>query len=170
MASKLLNKEQLAELQDIFSRFDRDRDGSVTVLELSSLLRSLGLKPTSAEAFEELITKADENNNGLIEFEEFANLIAPEMFKEEVRYSDEELLALFRAFDRDGNGFITAVELAQSMARLGHTLTVKELADMIREADTDGDGRISFREFAAAISSAALENGSYPPTALEVVR
>jgi calcium-binding protein CML len=165
MASKLLSKEQLAELKDIFSRFDRDRDGSVTVLELSSLLRSLGLKPASAEAFEELIGKADENKNGLIEFEEFANLIAPEMFKEDVRYSEEEIMALFKAFDRDGNGYITAVELAQSMARLGHTLTVNELADMIREADVDGDGRISYKEFAAAISNAALENSAFAPHA-----
>jgi calcium-binding protein CML len=70
-------------------------------------------------------------------------------------YNQGELLAVFRTFDRDGNGFITAAELAHSMAKLGHALSVKELSDMIREADTDGDGRISFTEFAAAMSSAA---------------
>ncbi|BBM99068.1 hypothetical protein MPTK1_1g18460 [Marchantia polymorpha subsp. ruderalis] len=157
MDHKQLNKEQLAELQDMFERFDRDRDGSITMLEMGALLRSLDLKPENAQLFEEMLIKADANHNGLIEFAEFADLVAPEMLRE-VRYNQEELLALFRAFDRDGNGFITAVELAQSMARLGHTLTVKELADMIREADTDGDGRISFTEFAAAICTAALEN------------
>ncbi|KAL2652771.1 hypothetical protein R1flu_020899 [Riccia fluitans] len=159
----LLNKEQLAELQDIFYRFDRDRDGSITMLEMGALLRSLDLKPKNPQVFEELLAKADTNHNGLIEFDEFADLVAPAMIREAQRYNEEELLALFRAFDRDGNGFITAVELAQSMARLGHTLTVKELADMIREADTDGDGRISYTEFAAALTSAALENGSSSP-------
>ncbi|KAJ0566335.1 putative EF-hand domain pair protein [Helianthus annuus] len=36
--------------------------------------------------------------------------------------------------------FITAAELAHSMAKLGHTLTAEELTGMIKEADTDGDG------------------------------
>ncbi|KAJ7011132.1 calcium-binding protein CML18 [Populus alba x Populus x berolinensis] len=61
-------------------------------------------------------------------------------------------------FDRDGNGFITAAELAHSMAKLGHALTAEELTGMIKEADTDGDGRISFEEFSRAITSAAFDN------------
>ncbi|CAN0908037.1 Probable calcium-binding protein CML11 [Linum grandiflorum] len=64
-------------------------------------------------------------------------------------------------FDRDGNGYITAAELAHSMAKLGHALTVEELNGMITEADTDGDGRISFPEFSRAISSAAFHNSSW---------
>lgn len=148
-----LTKEQLAELKDIFSRFDRDQDGSITELELGSLLRSLGLKPAGHQ-LEALLQRADTNSNGYIEFSEFVALIGPEMVTT-VPYNDKELLAVFRAFDRDGNGFITAAELVHSMARLGHSLTVRELSDMIREADTDGDGRISFQEFATAMSSAS---------------
>ncbi|CAN1256601.1 Probable calcium-binding protein CML11 [Linum perenne] len=64
-------------------------------------------------------------------------------------------------FDRDGNGYITAAELAHSMAKLGHALTVEELNGMITEADTDGDGRISFSEFSRAISSAAFQNSAW---------
>ncbi|KMT08410.1 hypothetical protein BVRB_6g140870 [Beta vulgaris subsp. vulgaris] len=51
------------------------------------------------------------------------------------------------SFDRDSNGYITAAELAGSMAKMGHPLTYKELAEMMSEADTDGDGVIiSFNE------------------------
>lgn len=39
-----LCKEELAELREIFARFDRDQDGSITELELGLMLRSLGLK------------------------------------------------------------------------------------------------------------------------------
>ncbi|KAL2518908.1 CBL-interacting serine/threonine-protein kinase 6 [Abeliophyllum distichum] len=58
----------------------------------------------------------------------------------------------------DGNGYITAAELAHSMAKLGHALTGEELTGMIREADTDGDERINFSEFSQAITSAAFDN------------
>ncbi|XVF52315.1 hypothetical protein PTKIN_Ptkin05aG0008800 [Pterospermum kingtungense] len=152
-----LNDEQIAELREIFRSFDRNNDGSLTQLELGSLLRSLGLKP-SPDQVEALIQKADTNNNGLVEFSEFVALVAPELLSEKSPYSEEQLKQLFKMFDRDGNGFITAAELAHSMAKLGHALTVEELTGMIKEADTDGDGRISFEEFSQAITSAAFDN------------
>lgn len=160
MTSAALDAEQLSELKEIFCKFDRDGDGSLTELELGSLLRSLGLKPNHQQ-LEALLQKADTNSNGLIEFQEFIDLLAPELSsKDTLPYTEEQLKTLFRTFDRDGNGFITAAELAHSMARLGHALTAKELNEMIQEADTDGDGQISYSEFVAAITSAAFESAS----------
>ncbi|KAK1325620.1 putative calcium-binding protein CML11 [Acorus calamus] len=152
-----LDDEQLSELREIFRTFDRNNDGSLTQLELGSLLRSLGLKP-SPDQLESLIHKADTNSNGLVEFSEFVSLVAPDLLPAKSPYTEEQLLRLFRLFDRDGNGYITAAELAHSMARLGHALTARELTGMIKEADTDGDGRISFSEFSRAITSAAFDN------------
>ncbi|OIV93839.1 hypothetical protein TanjilG_03802 [Lupinus angustifolius] len=152
-----LDEDQIAELREIFRSFDRNNDGSLTQLELSSLLRSLGLKP-SPEQLESFIQKADTNSNGLVEFSEFVALVAPELLPAKSPYSEEQLRKLFRMFDRDGNGFITAAELAHSMAKLGHALTADELTGMIKEADTDGDGSISFQEFSQAITSAAFDN------------
>jgi calcium-binding protein CML len=153
----ILDDEQIAELRQIFLSFDRNKDGSLTQLELGSLLRSLGLKP-STEQLENLTNKADTNNNGLIEFSEFVALVAPELIPEKSPYSEDQMKQIFKMFDKDGNGFITASELASSMAKLGHALTVEELTAMIKEADSDGDGRISFEEFSQAITSAAFDN------------
>uniref|UniRef100_A0A804PC25 EF-hand domain-containing protein n=3 Tax=Zea mays TaxID=4577 RepID=A0A804PC25_MAIZE len=152
-----LDDDQLAELREIFRSFDRNADGSLTQLELGSLLRSLGLTP-SADQLDALITRADTNSNGLIEFSEFVALVAPDLLQDRSPYSEDQLRKLFAIFDRDGNGFITAAELAHSMAKLGHALTVKELTGMIKEADTDGDGRINFQEFSRAITAAAFDN------------
>ncbi|KAF8032544.1 hypothetical protein BT93_D1447 [Corymbia citriodora subsp. variegata] len=155
--SPKLDDEQIAELREIFRSFDRNKDGSLTQLELGSLLRSLGLKP-SPEQLEALIHKADTNSNGLVEFSEFVALVSPELLPAKSPYTEEQLKQLFQMFDRDGDGFITAAELAHSMAKLGHALTAEELTGMIKEADTDGDGRICFREFSQAITSAAFDN------------
>ncbi|KAG0458631.1 hypothetical protein HPP92_021759 [Vanilla planifolia] len=147
-------------MREIFRSFDRNNDGSLTQLELDSLLRSLGLKP-SPEQLEVLIQKADTNSNGLVEFSEFVALVEPDLVPAKSPYTEEQLRKLFRIFDRNGNGFITAADLAHSMAKLGHALTAKELTGMIKEADTDGDGRISFQEFSQAIVSAAFRS-SWP--------
>lgn len=152
-----LDDEQIAELREIFRNFDRNNDGKLTQLELGSLLRSLGLKP-SEDQLEALIQSADKNNNGMIEFSEFIALVAPDLIPAKCPYTEEQLRQLFKMFDRDGNGYITPAELAHSMAKLGHALTAEELTGMIREADTDGDGCISFQEFSQAITSAAFDN------------
>lgn len=152
-----LDDEQIAELREIFRSFDRNNDGSLTQLELGSLLRSLGLKP-SPEQLETLIQNTDKNSNGLIEFSEFITLVAPDLLPAKSPYTEDQLRQLFRLFDRDGNGFITAAELAHSMAKLGHALTAEELTGMIKEADLDGDGTINFEEFSLAINSAAFDN------------
>ncbi|KAI4371517.1 hypothetical protein MLD38_019742 [Melastoma candidum] len=152
-----LDEDQIAELREIFRYFDLNNDGSLTQLELGSLLRSLGLKP-SADQLDVLTLKADTNNNGLVEFSEFVALVAPDLLPAKSPYTDKQLRGLFRVFDRDGNGYITAAELAHSMARLGHALTADELTGMIKEADLDEDGMISFEEFSRAITSAAFDN------------
>ncbi|KAJ3681681.1 hypothetical protein LUZ60_014254 [Juncus effusus] len=155
--SSSLQDDQLAELREIFRSYDRNNDGSLTQLELRSLLRSLGLKPTQ-DQLDALIARADTNSNGLVEFSEFVALVSPELLSTNCPYTEDQLRQLFSMFDRDGNGFITAAELAHSMAKLGHALTADELTGMIKEADKDGDGQISFAEFARAITAAAFDN------------
>ena len=55
----------------------------------------------------------------------------------------------FREFDKDGNGFIEKTELRQTMTEItdkmgADILTDEDIDEMMREADTDGDGQISF--------------------------
>ncbi|GJM96414.1 hypothetical protein PR202_ga13245 [Eleusine coracana subsp. coracana] len=61
--------------------------------------------------------------------------------------SEEELRESFKLFDADQNGYISADELRRMMENLGEKLTDKEVEDMIREADKDGDGLVSYEEF-----------------------
>ena len=59
-------------------------------------------------------------------------------------------------FDRDGDGYITASELKQVLRMMGEYVTEREARDMVREADSDGDGRIDFDGSAPASTSALI--------------
>ncbi|THG08799.1 probable calcium-binding protein CML15 [Camellia sinensis] len=158
--SVVFEVNQLDQLRDIFSRFDMDSDGSLTLLELAALLRSLGIKP-SGDQIHVLLANMDANGNGTVEFDELVNAITPHM-TEDLLINQGQLLEVFKSFDRDGNGYITLAELAGSMAKMGQPLTYKELTEMIKEADTDGDGVISFNEFASIMAKSAADIFGFP--------
>ena len=77
----------------------------------------------------------------MIEFPEFV-----EVLKERLKEADitEDIIEAFKVFDIDKNGYITGDEISKIMASLGEVKTREEIQDMIRVADTNGDGRISF--------------------------
>ncbi|KAL3844924.1 hypothetical protein ACJIZ3_002327 [Penstemon smallii] len=53
---------------------------------------------------------------------------------------------IFKRFDANGDGKISAAELGEALKTLG-SVTVEEIKRMMSEIDTDGDGHISFEEF-----------------------
>lgn len=69
----------------------------------------------------------------------FLNVLHVQNF---VRYCPVVLCA--QVFDRDGDGFISEDELRAVMESIGEHVTHAEVAEMIREADEDGDGRVSY--------------------------
>ena len=91
-----------------------------------------------------MIAEVDSNGSGTIDLQEFLGLMARRMKDTE---SEEELREAFRVFDKDQNGFISAVELRHVMTNLGEKLSDEEVGEMIREADVDGDGNINYDEF-----------------------
>ncbi|KAM0016147.1 putative EF-hand domain-containing protein [Helianthus debilis subsp. tardiflorus] len=94
----------------------------ITTKELGTVMRSLGQNPTEAD-LQDMINEMKDTD------------------------SEEDLKEAFRVFDKDQNGFISAAELRHVMTNLGEKLTDDQLDEMIREADLDGDGQISYQEF-----------------------
>ena len=61
--SKPLSAEEREEFVEAFNLFDRDGDGSISVKELGTVLRSLGQNPTEAE-IQAMIEEVDTDGDG----------------------------------------------------------------------------------------------------------
>ncbi|KAG2604494.1 probable calcium-binding protein CML30 [Panicum virgatum] len=60
---------------------------------------------------------------------------------------EADLGIVFSTFDHDGDGFITAVELEESLRRLGIAMSADEAAAMVARVDANSDGLIDIHEF-----------------------
>uniref|UniRef100_A0A8D1P5Z6 Calmodulin-like protein 3 n=1 Tax=Sus scrofa TaxID=9823 RepID=A0A8D1P5Z6_PIG len=137
-----LTEEQIAEFKEAFSLFDKDGDGTITTKELVTVLRSLGQNLTEAE-LQDMIHEVDVDSNGATDFLEFLTMMARKMKDTD---SEEEIREAFHVFEKDDNSYISAAELHHVMTNLGEKLTDEEVDEMIKEADSDGDGQVDHEE------------------------
>jgi len=147
--SDSLPEDKITECREVFDLFDKDKDGSITTKELGDVMRALGANPTNTE-LQEMIAEVDKDNSGKIEFNEFLDLFVRKMKDPD---TEEDLIEAFKIFDKDGSGNISAQELRHVMTTLGEKLTEEEADEMIREADTNGDGYIDYVEFVKIMMS-----------------
>ena len=138
-----LTEKKIAELREAFEIFDRDKDGYITAKELIQVMKSLNQDPSEQE-INEMIKQVDLDNNGRIDFNEFAELMTKRSKETDI---EEEVINAFRVLDKQGQGTISTVELRHLMVTLGDKLTEEEVEEMLREADFDGNGIINYEEF-----------------------
>lgn len=82
------------------------------------------------------------SENGKLDFNEFATLMALHM-KTRAEMEDE-LTESFKVFDVDNDGFISSTELRQMLLAMGERLKPEEIDAIVKEWDSDGDGRIAY--------------------------
>ncbi|PKA48150.1 Calcium-dependent protein kinase 17 [Apostasia shenzhenica] len=138
-----LSEEEIRGLKEMFKNMDADNSGTITAEELRQGLLQQGTKLSDAEV-EQLMAAADADGNGTIDYDEFitATMHINRMDKE------EHLFAAFQYFDKDNSGYITKEELEQALRDKGF-YELKDIKEIISEADADNDGRIDYEEFVA---------------------
>lgn len=123
-----MNLEQVGVLMN---RFDADRNGTIDLIELSSLTRT-------AKAF----LKYDTDQSGTIDIDELRDALR----KLGLRAGGLEPQALFRRYDEDGNGSIELHEFA---------VLVRDL-QLYASFDTNADGTIDETELRDALKKLGL--------------
>ena len=138
--SHALSEQEIADIREAFSVFDKNNDGQITIDDLRTVLGSMGRTPTEDQLLS--ILNGPKNTGGAVEFQNFLKM----MFRLSVYLT-------FCLFDKDGDGFVTKDEIKQVMSHLGEKITDEEANAMLKEADTNHDGKIQYEEFAQMMRS-----------------
>ncbi|KAF4367599.1 hypothetical protein CsatB_017769 [Cannabis sativa] len=143
-----LSVEEVEVIKDMFALMDSDKDGKVTFEELKTGLRKVGSQLGEPE-IKMLMEVADVDGNGVLDYGEF---VAVTIHLQKME-NDEHFKRAFMFFDKDGSGYIELNELREALAdELGETDSMV-LNEIMREVDTDKDGRISYDEFVAMMKT-----------------
>ena len=142
--------QYIAETRDIFVQFDRDNDGFITVEDLKGAMLSLGKQVTDDE-LRQLISEVDLDGDGKVSFKEFLSMNTSTRMRK--LHEDTELREAFDFYDANKDGLVSATELRNALRRLGMPVSQEEAVKMIKVADTDGDGQVSFEEFAVLMKN-----------------
>ncbi|XP_077991645.1 neo-calmodulin-like [Glandiceps talaboti] len=145
-------------IRTVFSQFDINGDGAITIAELKEGLRRGGIAYTDTEVYH-FMRQVDLNGDGEIDFNEFSIYWVGK--QQQVKFSEQtqntfptlaEMRAKFQELDGDGNGYLTMDEIKIGLIKIKGYYTDEEVYKILRSADEDGDGRIDFNEFVIMIA------------------
>ncbi|CAL8325391.1 unnamed protein product [Lota lota] len=152
-AERELAQAELDELSDAFKEFDYDQDGYLNYKDVAECMRTMGYMPTEMELLE-ILQQIKMRMGGLMDFEDFTELMGPRMMGETADMLGlKELQSAFVQFDLDGDGKINQEEMKDAVkTMLGEKLKKGELEEILKELDINADGDIDFEEFVMMLS------------------
>lgn len=137
------NISQSDEVKRIFNAFqliDENGDGRITKEELTKGLKEYDPTIENPEEYvEKIFNSIDTDNNGFLEFEEFARVI----IDKKQLLTDDIIKYAFSFFDKDKSGEITVEELYEIFG----SKNADKIKQLVDEVDTDKNGKIDFNEF-----------------------
>lgn len=145
-----LAPDELKACKEAFAMFDKNHDGTISTKELYAAMRRAGQNPRE-EDVQNLINEYDVDGSGYLELREFCDLMYKEMAKGD---QEQHLQEVFRVFAKDETGCITAEELKFVLTHVpDERVTYKEIDEMIKTVDENGDGKINYQEFRVMIGA-----------------
>jgi Ca2+-binding EF-hand superfamily protein len=146
-----------------FVRFDTNKDGQISRSEVVQGMRSSGMQFTEEE-IDTLFILGDKDNNGEIDFSEFAQIMIPTATERITKLRNcfrnrAEVEAAFSRFDANHDGAISFQEMKAGLQSSGILFTEQEVETVFAVADRDGDGEVSLTEFVHILSTSSHESG-----------
>jgi len=145
-------------LRETFDKMDLDKNGQISLREFEKFMVETGTmtKEVAATVF----NNADVNKDHEMSFNELLLTVADH----QLRNVNERMHKMFLSIDDNGDGFLSPEEIKNYFSEnskqdsyLKDLGFVSQLDDIVKEADTNGDGKISFNEFVRVMNPEAFD-------------
>jgi len=143
LVARQIDDRKLDQLRAIFTKFDTNGDGLLTIKELNAGLAQSGM--TDAKELHDLAKALDSDHSGSVDYTEF--LAAT--LDQRAALDEAACWAAFRVFDKNNDGVISVKEFQEVMQNrdVQHSVGKHAIQTMMAEVDLDNNGVIDFQEF-----------------------
>jgi len=163
----VVSKDKVPAMRRMFSLMDRDGSGKISVDELKDILCSQGYYPSDSE-LEEMMGEIDSDHSGEIDFEEFVSYCVRRRMSRTISQENREIKDAFNFIDKNGDGFITALEIKQVVREMGRDISEEQAEQMLAEVDKEGEGRMTYQRFKSMMLNDEID-GSIKTTECNIV-
>lgn len=156
MAPFIAEDDQIvAHLRGMFASLDRDKKGTVSYEDLVEALQQ-GKYDLADVEVRQLVQQFDLNQDGQVDYNEWLTALVDWKDVQNSEEWSQWVMKVFKAFDHNGSGRITAEEL-EDMLCGGMECVPDTVGAAMREADMNEDGGISFDEFAKLLHMSKMD-------------
>eukprot|EP00977_Amphora_coffeiformis_P024578 scaffold16330_cov172-Amphora_coffeaeformis.AAC.12 len=148
-----LSRSEHDDLIVMFQQFDTQQRGTISLLELKSVLEQVAHEEVSKRpALEKVLASAafqQSDQDKQITQEEFIQLLTNDNCETEEQ--SDEMRRLFGLFDVDNKGYITVDDLRRIADELGECMGEEELEEMIQRATSTSQPGVTLEDFEAVM-------------------
>jgi myosin light chain 1 len=162
------SKDQIEEWQDYWELFDNEGQGKIYWSQVGAAIRSFGWAPTNEQWMLELNGTGEPSPEGLpskedmnrkqVTFEEFLPVLG-KVSELPNTGTKEDFLEGMKVFDKEGNGYVLAVEIQHVLASLGEALKNDEVEEIFKGVEVNSNGAMKYEEFVAHFMADPAEEG-----------
>ncbi|XP_066922004.1 myosin light chain 6B-like [Clytia hemisphaerica] len=135
-----LTDDQLEELKDAFTLFDKKGDDKVESVQIIDILRSLKLNPLTCDV--EKVIKDSGLEGNRVDFPTFASIY--EQFKKRPSIANyDDMIEMFKCFDREGSKMVFGGEFRMVLVNMGDNMNQEQIEKMIAPNE-NADGYIPY--------------------------
>ena len=112
-----MKNETFEEWKEIFDIFDDNNTNSIESEEIIKVMQGLKMN-TDQSSVDKIMLEIDYDKNGVVDFDEFIVLMVKTMVS--VDRTEEELVSVFKRFDKDNDDQINKTDLLLTFEELGY--------------------------------------------------
>ncbi|EGR31480.1 protein kinase domain protein [Ichthyophthirius multifiliis] len=163
-------------LDEIFSRFDQNKGGSLDLFEFHQLLSSIDPRITYYES-EHVFKTLDQTKDGQISKKEFEDVFKFWDFadtqdkvssvivdlQEIIKNNNLDLKLIFQNFDKDAGGSLNFQEFVSLIKIVAPKMKQYEIKPIFDKFDKNGDGNVSYEEFYHILNYGNSKDSQFKP-------
>ena len=140
LVKKLTDSSRFGEYDQLFLRYDDDKDGLLNEMEFINLMNNFkNIRPEQVDLIDELKNEIRIDSQNALNNDDFRKLMYNCFEKQDI---SEKVIEVFKIFDKSNEAEISSIEIMHCFNKLGLNMDIGDVELLFEEATSDKKGKL----------------------------